>query len=172
MRLHRVWGGEAKWENCMKKQIDKLRPASRVRVGAGNARNFVGKALRAPAAPEPPVIAGDLLSDEGYIVFDNLELLNAFAPANAPSDIGLDALYVVTDATPPTQAPRLAIQVNTSKGSAVLAWQGQGRVFQVERAADVTGPFRPLSPILPDLSFDDSGTLTNRAQSYYRLRQW
>jgi len=53
-----------------------------------------------------------------------------------------------------------------------LTWQGQGRVFQVERAADVTGPFQPLSPILPDLSFDDRGTLTNRARSCYRLRQW
>ncbi len=105
-------------------------------------------------------------------MFSNLELLNAFAPTNAPSDIGLDALYVVTDATLPAQAPRLAIQVNTSTGSAGLSWQGQGRVFQVERAADVTGPFQPLSPILPDLSFDDPGTLTNRAQSYYRLRQW
>ena len=116
--------------------------------------------------------SGDLLSDQGYIVFRNLELLNAFAPTNAPSDIGLDALYVVTDATPPAQAPRLAIQVNTPAGSASLTWQGQGRVFQVERAADVTGPFQPLSPILPDLSFDDPGTLTNRARSYYRLRQW
>jgi hypothetical protein len=105
-------------------------------------------------------------------VFRNLELLNAFAPTNAPSDIGLDALYVVTDATPPAQAPNLAIHVNTSTGSAGLAWQGQGRVFEVERAADVKGPFQPLSSILPDVSFDDPGTLTNRAQSYYRLRQW
>ena len=56
--------------------------------------------------------------------------------------------------------------------SAGLTWQGQGRVFQVERADDVAGPYLPLSPLLPDLSFDDPGTLTNRAQSYYRLRQW
>jgi hypothetical protein len=116
--------------------------------------------------------SGDLLSDQGYIVFRNLELLNAFVPTNAPSDNGLDALYVVTDAASPAPAPRLAIQVNTSTGSAGLTWQGQGRVFQVERAADVAGPFRPLSPILPGLSFDDWGTLTNRARSYYRLRQW
>jgi len=116
--------------------------------------------------------SGDLLSDQGYIVFRNSELLSAFAPTNAPSDIGLDALYVVTDATPPAQAPRLAVQVNTSTGNAALTWQGQGRVFQVERAADVTGPFQPVSPLLPDLSFDDPGTLTNRARSYYRLRQW
>ena len=118
------------------------------------------------------IASGDLLSDQGYIVLRNLELLNAFAPTNAPSDVGLDALYVVTDATPPASAPRLEIQVNTSAGSAGLAWQGRGRVFQVERAADVTGPYRPLSPILPGLTFDDPGTFSNRAQFYYRLRQW
>ncbi len=119
-----------------------------------------------------PVLAGDLLSDQGYLVFHNSELLKAFAPTNAPSDVGLDALYVVTDATPPAPASQLTIQANGSTGSAGLIWQGQGRVFQVERTDDVTGPFQPLSPILPDLSFDDVGTLTNRAQSYYRLRQW
>jgi len=119
-----------------------------------------------------PISGGDLLSDQGYIVFRNSELLNAFAPTNAPPDIGLDALYVVTDATLPAPVPRLAIQVTNSTASAGLTWQGQGRVFQVERADDVTGPFQPLSAILTDLSFNDPETLTNRAQSYYRLRQW
>jgi len=118
------------------------------------------------------ISAGDLLSDQGYIVFRNADLLKAFAPAKAPSDVGLDALYVVTDATPPAPRPRLNIQADTAAGSAGLTWQGQGRVFQVERADVITGPFQSFSPILPDLSFDDRGTLTNRAQSYYRLRQW
>jgi hypothetical protein len=119
-----------------------------------------------------PISGGDLLSDQGYIVFRNPDLLGAFAPTNAPSDLGLDALYVITDAIPPEPPPLLNIQATNSTSSAGLTWQGQGRVFQVERAADVSGRFQPLSPILPDLFFDDPGTLTNRAQSYYRLHQW
>ena len=119
-----------------------------------------------------PVLAGDLLSDQGYLVFRNLELLNAFAPIEDPVDFGLDALYVVTDATPPAPQPLLKIKPGSSTGSASLSWQGQGRVFQIERATAVTGPFQPLSSILPDLFFDDLGALTNHAQSYYRLRQW
>jgi hypothetical protein len=119
-----------------------------------------------------PISGGDLLSDQGYIVFRNADLLNAFAPTNAPSDVGLDALYVVTDDIPPAPAPGLVIQVNGTNGNAGLTWQGLGRVFQLERADDVTGPYLPFSPILPDLDFDDPGALTNRAQSYYRLRQW
>jgi hypothetical protein len=118
------------------------------------------------------ISSGDLLSDQGYIVFSNLELLKAFVVTNVASDVGLDALYIVTDAAPPAQPPRLAIQVSTSAGNAGVTWQGDGRVFQLERADRVAGPFQPLSPILPDLNFDDPGALTNRTQSYYRLRQW
>lgn len=118
------------------------------------------------------VLGGDLLSDQGYIVFRNLELLNAFAPKETLADFGLDALYVVTDATPFAPAPLLAVARDGASASASLTWQGQGRVFQVERAETATGPFQSLSPILPDLFFSDLGSLTNRPQSYYRLRQW
>jgi len=120
-----------------------------------------------------PISGGDLLSDQGYIVFLNSDLLSAFTPTNAPSEIGLDALYVITDDIPPAPAPRLDVAANPATGSVGLAWQGQGRVFQVERADDLNGLFRSLSPILPDLSFEDAGTLTNRIQSsFYRLHQW
>jgi hypothetical protein len=119
-----------------------------------------------------PILPGDLLSDQGYVVFRNRELLSAFAPSQSQSDFGLDALYVVTDATPAAPAPRMAIQPRPATRSAGLTWQGQGRVFQVERAEVVTGPFEVLSPFIPDLFFDDLGALTNRVQSFYRLRQW
>jgi hypothetical protein len=99
-------------------------------------------------------------------------LLNAFAPKQAPTNFGLDALYVVTDATPPAPPPLLGITAEPSTRTARLMWQGLGRVFQVERGDVVNGPYQPLSPILPELFFDDLETLTNRAQSYYRLRQW
>jgi hypothetical protein len=118
------------------------------------------------------VSAGDLLSDQGYIVLRQAELLNAFAPTQNPPAFGLDALYVVTDASAAAAPPNLAIHVNASRRGVGLTWQGEGRVFQVDRAGVVTGPFQPLSPLLPDLLFDDSGALTNRTQSYYRLRQW
>ena len=116
-----------------------------------------------------PILEGDLLSDQGYIVFRNLELLNVFAPVEDPPSFGFDALYVVTDAILPAPAPRLTIA--KSPPSVSLSWTGQGRVFQVERAATVLGPFLPRSPILPDLYYVDTGALTN-VQGYYRLRQW
>src|SRR5439155_22599811 len=85
---------------------------------------------------------------------------------------GLDALYVVTDAITPAPRPRLDMVAKPGTRSAGLAWPtAEGRVFQVERAAAITDLLQPLSPIIPDLSFDDLGALTNRAQSDYRLRQ-
>jgi hypothetical protein len=118
------------------------------------------------------ILAGDLLSDQGYIVFRNLELVSAFKPTNAPPDIGLDALYIVTDATAPAPPARLEIAAQPSGASIGLSWQSQARVFQIERAENVAGPYVPLTPILPDLFFDDVGSATNHAQSWYRLGQW
>jgi hypothetical protein len=119
-----------------------------------------------------PISAGDLLSDQGYVVLRQTELLAAFVPTQDPPAFGLDALYVVTDDIPPAPGPRLSIRANPATHNAELTWEGQGRVFQVERADLVTGAFQPLSPVLPDLFYDDLGAITNRTQSYYRLLQW
>lgn len=114
---------------------------------------------------------GDLLSDQGYVVFRNLELVGAFAPIEDLADFGLDALFIVSDATPPSPSPRFtAINRQTASGAMELQWDGEGRVFQVERAGEVAGPFLPLSEIVPDLSFAD--TKPAPSLSFYRLRQW
>jgi hypothetical protein len=115
--------------------------------------------------------AGDLLSDQGVIVYRNLELLSAFAPLEDTSSFGLDALFIVTDATPPTQPPSFLSIVAPKRGAgASLQWTGPGRVFQVEKSDIVTGPFVPAAPIQPDLSFDDP--LPLGSASFYRLHQW
>ncbi len=114
---------------------------------------------------------GDLLSDQGYVVFRNLELLNRFAPLEDLADFGLDGLFIVSDATPLPAAPRFnGVHRNPASGVVVLQWQGEGRVFQVERAGDVAGPFAPLSEIVPELSFED--TNSPGANAFYRLRHW
>src|SRR5207247_162504 len=102
------------------------------------------------------LLPGDLLSDQGYRVFGNLELVSAFAPLETNADFGLDALFVVTDFAPPAPPPRLlgmALERNT--GSLTMQWTGPGRVFQLERAASAAGPYLPCSPILPDSAFTD-----------------
>lgn len=119
------------------------------------------------------VLPGDLLSDQGYVVFRNLELVSPFAPLEDLADFGLDALFLVTDATPAARAPRIThLHMNQPQDWVRLEWTGVGRVFQVESATRVEGPYQPRSPFLPDLTFVDDGVLKEGPQRYYRLRQW
>jgi hypothetical protein len=120
-----------------------------------------------------PVLAGDLLSDQGLIVFRNLELLSPFAPLEDLADFGLDGLFVITDVSAHGAAPRWT-EILHPRGttSVTLRWEGVGRVYQVEQASEVAGPFLPLSPILPDSTFSDVRPDGLRDKLFYRLRQW
>src|SRR6266540_2130260 len=102
-----------------------------------------------------PIGAGDLLSNQGLIVFRNLELLSAFAPLEDVSSFGLDALYIVTDFTPPAPPPRFT-RVNRGLRSISLQWDGTGKVFQLLKASQVNAPFTPLSGLMPDQLFIDA----------------
>ena len=116
---------------------------------------------------------GDLLSNLGYVAFRNVDLLAAFAPVDSTVDYGLDALFIVTDTISPAAQPRLApVDVNRSSGDITLQWQGPGRVFQVEKAGVVTGPYLPLSPIQTESEYLDKGAAKNSSTGFYRLRQW
>jgi hypothetical protein len=116
---------------------------------------------------------GDLLSDQGYVVYRNLELVGAFAPIEDVSNFGLDALFVITDVTPrPPPGKFTALSFENATASMDLSWDAQGRVFQVERAPQVTGSWLPVSPIIPDQTFSDSGVVSQQPQGYYRIEQW
>lgn len=115
--------------------------------------------------------AGDLLSSLGHRVFSNRQLVAAFAPSDPSLDYGLDALFVVTDTKPPALPPRI-VNLLYSSGAIHIDWDGEGDVFQLEHAPTIAGPWLPCSPILPDLSWDDSCDLTTGAAGFYRLRQW
>jgi hypothetical protein len=116
---------------------------------------------------------GDLLSDQGYVVFRNLELVGAFAPVEDVNNFGLDALWIVTDAIAPAPPPMItSIMRDPDDGTITLRWRGAGQVFQVEAADRISGPYLPLSPVVPELMFDDSGATRRRPASFYRLRQW
>jgi hypothetical protein len=117
---------------------------------------------------------GDLLSDQGYVVYRNSELLAAFQPAGSMADFGLDALFVVTDVTPVGPAAKLGLPQLTNQPPASLSFlrSGGSRAFQLERALDAAGPYVPVGPITTDAVFLDAGVLMNQTQAFYRLHQW
>lgn len=118
--------------------------------------------------------AGDLLSDQGYVVYKNLELLAAFSPgAGTTNDVGLDALFVISDVTPVLEPVSLtALPVNPSTNDLTLTRAKGSRVFQLEAANDLLGPFKPTGSLTTDRLFTDLGAVTNQARRVYRLHQW
>ena len=99
--------------------------------------------------------------------------MSVFSPLEDLADFGLDALWVVTDVAPAAPAPRvLNIMSDRTMAWLRLQWKGQGRTFQVERAAAAAGPYWPLSPIMPDSEFEDRSGPSGPAAAFYRVRQW
>jgi hypothetical protein len=118
------------------------------------------------------VLEGDLLSDRGYRVFRNSQLVAPFDPLNPNQDYGLDALYVIADTKPAYSSRFTKFHRNHVNGVVHLEWDGEGDVFQVEHSVSPYGPWLPCSPILPDVIFDDPCDLTGAASGFYRLRSW
>jgi hypothetical protein len=111
---------------------------------------------------------GDLLSNLGYRVFSNQDLLAGFAPSDPAKDHGLDALFVVTDTQVSRPPPRI-VKGTRSGNLFHLEWDGEGDVFQVETAPVLSGPWTPCSVIQPDLSADIA---RDPGSAFYRVRQW
>jgi hypothetical protein len=119
-----------------------------------------------------PIADGDLLSDQGYIVARNAEMVAKFQPFGAITNYGLASLFIVTDLLPAaTGAPMMLHGTFDESGNPLLRWDAPGRCCQVESANTPLGPFLPASPILTSRSW--SGTRTNVEESvFYRVRQW
>ena len=116
---------------------------------------------------------GDLLSSLGYRVFSNAALVAGFAPSDPSQDYGLDACYLITDTKPPAWPPcLLKLLPDRASGQVRVEWDGEGEVFQLQRAQSPSGPWAPCSAIVPDLSFDDLCDPADSACHFYRVQQW
>jgi hypothetical protein len=116
---------------------------------------------------------GDLLSDAGYIIYRNADLTAALQPAGTPpTDFGLDAVAVITDFTATDGGTKIQVAWDKNGDTVTLSWKSQGKVFRVERARDIAGPWEAISPIIPELSFQDADPVSAQSQGYYRVRQW
>lgn len=117
------------------------------------------------------VMDGDLLSDQGYVVARNLDLVAPFQPLEDLANFGLQGLWVVSDAVALKSGPQLARPVRTAAGLE-LTWSGAGRAYLVEHAAGLEEPFGPLSPIVPESRWTVPVNQLPSARAFYRLRAW
>jgi len=73
---------------------------------------------------------------------------------------------------PPNSLRFLSIVPDYKTGNVRLEWASNGGTVQVEYSTNVAGPFSPLSTITKETFFIDSGALTERNRTFYRLRQY
>lgn len=114
------------------------------------------------------VSAGDIISDQGYIAFRNDALLRPFAPVEQNTDFGLDGLVIVSDAAASNANTRF-FDASVTDAGIDLRWDSTARLFQLERATKVEGPYTPITGIIGETSAHDS---TLNATAFYRIRQW
>jgi hypothetical protein len=120
-----------------------------------------------------PVSDGDLLSDAGYIVYRNADLTAALQPiGDPPTDFGLDALAIISDVTAIDGGPQIEGALVGDSDTFNLSWKSHAKVFRVERARDIAGPWEAISPIIPEVTFQDGDTVSAQQQGFYRVRQW
>jgi hypothetical protein len=110
---------------------------------------------------------GDVVSDRGYIVFKNRDLVRQFSPDQPDIDYGLDALYISTDLVDSGSLPRFT-KIEVRSGQVNLSWAGPAGSYQVERADKVTGPYLGVSPVLIVNSWSDPET---KQMAFYRLKR-
>lgn len=115
-----------------------------------------------------PIHDDDLLSTEGLIVFRNADLVSRFRAPPNPSGFGLSGLFVVSDSA--VAPPPRFLPLRNETGPLTLQWIGTNRVFQLEQANDVTGPWQVIRDVDPDSRFIE--TTPSRARSFYRVRGW
>lgn len=114
---------------------------------------------------------GDLLSDQGYVVRRNLDLVRPFQPLEDLADFGLDGIWIVSDAVPPAGAPRLLKPVRGAEGWE-LRWDGPVRVVQVEHSSRIEAPFAAASLLLPGGAWKLPAVGPSGPEGFYRLRAW
>lgn len=120
--------------------------------------------------------AGDLLSDQGWVVAHNRDLLAAFQPLEDLADFGLDALQIVVDTEPiwstVSLEPRLRLWRPPGTPDLQFDWEGNGRFYQLERATDLEGPWLPWGPVYLEPPATDPQAMLLEPRAFYRLRQW
>jgi hypothetical protein len=115
---------------------------------------------------------GDILSDQGFVVIRNLDLVQPFSPLEDLADFGLDGLWLVTDlALASDKGPTLGLPEYHADGGLELNWEGPGHVFQLERASAPAGPYASASPILAASRWWHR-VESAAGQDFYRIRQW
>jgi hypothetical protein len=75
-----------------------------------------------------------------------------------------------TGAVATAQFRIVEIKADRVARNVTLTWEGDGPLFQVEKAANVTGPYQPVGSAQATRVFTDANALQTSATAFYRVR--
>jgi len=81
-----------------------------------------------------------------------------------------DIVFVPAGSTETTPIHIIEIRSDLAAKSITLTWEGDGPLFQVEKATDITGTFQPLGAAQSARVFSDANALQNGSRAFYRVR--
>ncbi len=117
-----------------------------------------------------PLYSGDILSDQGYLVYRQEEVLQNLGSVPSDQKFGIHALYVISDAVTGANAPTITKLTRNAAGQVTLEWSGSGHVYQVQAAGQVGGPFLPVSDYQVETVWNDPQP--NSTEKFYQVLQW
>jgi hypothetical protein len=135
-----------------------------VSTGGGSARNY-------PFIHDDLAVAGN---DGANLVYPAGAGVYTQTAGARPTSTFRHANYlrdVVFVPSPPARPRIMGILADPATGDVTVNWVGDGPVFQLEKAPEVSGPFAPLSAWQTQRVFTDSNAMRTAPQSFYRLRQ-
>lgn len=116
---------------------------------------------------------GQLLSDQGYVVYYNLDLVAPFQPLEDLADFGLDCVQVVTDVTSAPPTPKcVSAWIPAGTRDWAMRFESRGRFSRLEKVNGLGRPWLPASDIGLQTEFIEPGVLEKETLGFYRLRSW
>jgi hypothetical protein len=97
-----------------------------------------------------------------------LAATNVTVEFSAMNGAAIDDL-VYGDPPPPVKITQ--IKPDAATGNVLIRWEGEGSVFQVEKAAAIKGPYQALGGWQTAREYTDAGALKKATQSFYRIRK-
>ena len=120
------------------------------------------------------ITPGDILSDNGSIVFRMRDLLAQFGfGSSLTSGFNLRGFYIFTDAAPAPVAPVITgVSYSATNNTATLSWRTDARAVQVLASSSPLVPFAPATAILPIPEATTTVTNATAGEKFYKILGW
>src|SRR4029079_19503274 len=81
-----------------------------------------------------------------------------------------DVVFLPAGISTVTPIRIVEFKLNSAASNLSLTWEGDGPLFQVEKAATVCGPYQPVGAAQAPRTYTDAAALQAGTRAFYRVR--